>query len=143
MSTGSVNYKVGVLPISVKKEFVKMAKKGLKPELRLHFAGINFYDLCHLVTDVSDYEQLLAEDNQRRISSKGTYYKNQVSHIEYEDYDSDFDEQGIAMAELDLSGKKPYMCKSLVKPDAKAEQPTRFTYDITKNGAYIRHPSQG
>ena len=54
-------------------ECVKMAKRGLDIELRKKFQGIEFRDFYELVAKVTEYEELLKEESQRRKTSIGTY----------------------------------------------------------------------
>ena len=45
-------------------QYVKMAQKGLDIELRKKFQGIEFCDFYELTIKVSEYEELLKEENQ-------------------------------------------------------------------------------
>ncbi|CAL9020596.1 unnamed protein product [Prunus brigantina] len=55
--------------------FFQMAQTALKISLRKRFDGMLFGDLAELVNKASKYEELLREEQQKRNSSKGTYYK--------------------------------------------------------------------
>ena len=51
-----------------------MAQRGLDIELRKKFQGMGFRDFYELAAKVTEYEELLREQNQRRKTSMGTYY---------------------------------------------------------------------
>ena len=55
-------------------EYVKMAQRGLDIELRKKFQGMEFCDFYELATKVSEYEELLREENQRKKASMDTYF---------------------------------------------------------------------
>ncbi|CAL8168063.1 unnamed protein product [Prunus armeniaca] len=63
------------------RHFIQMAQTTLKISLRKRFDGMLFGDLAELADKVSKYEELLREEQQKRNSSKGTYYKTQSSSI--------------------------------------------------------------
>ena len=44
-------------------EYVKMAQRGLDIELRKKFQGMEFCDFYELAVKVSEYEELLREEN--------------------------------------------------------------------------------
>ena len=46
-------------------EYVKMAQRGLNIELRKKFQGMEFRDFYELAVKVTEYEELLKEENQR------------------------------------------------------------------------------
>ena len=50
-----------------------MAHKGLDIKLRKKFQGMEFKDFFEFVVKVTEYEQLLKEESQRRKTSMGTY----------------------------------------------------------------------
>ena len=47
---------------------------GLDIELRKKFQGMEFRDCYELVAKVTEYEDLLKEESQRRKTSMGTYF---------------------------------------------------------------------
>ena len=55
-------------------EYVKMAQRSLDIELRKKFQGMKFRDFYELDAKVSEYEELLREENQRKKASMGTYF---------------------------------------------------------------------
>ncbi|BFG35425.1 hypothetical protein CerSpe_216990 [Prunus speciosa] len=61
------------------RHFIQMAQTALKISLRKRFDGMLFGDLAKLADKASKYEELLREEQQRRNSSKGTYYKTRSS----------------------------------------------------------------
>ena len=63
------------------RHFIQMAQAALKISLRKRFDGILFGDLAELADKASKYEELLREEQQRRNSSKGTYYKTPYSSV--------------------------------------------------------------
>ena len=58
-----------------------MAQKGLYIELRKKFQGTEFCDFYELAAKVSEYEELLREENQRRKNTMGIYF-HEVSNAE-------------------------------------------------------------
>ena len=60
----------------LKSEYVKIAQRGLDIELRKKFQGMEFRVFYELDTKVTNYEELLKEENQRRKISMGTYYQD-------------------------------------------------------------------
>ncbi|XP_021819591.1 uncharacterized protein LOC110761433 [Prunus avium] len=66
------------IPIE-ERHFIQMAQAALKISLRKRFDGIFFADLAELADKASKYEDLLKEEQQKRNSSKGTYYKTPSS----------------------------------------------------------------
>ena len=54
-------------------EYVKMGQRGLDIELRKKFQGIEFRDFYELAAKVTQYEELLREENHWRKTSMGTY----------------------------------------------------------------------
>ena len=56
-----------------KTEYVKIALRGLDIKLRKMFQEMEFRDFYDLVAKVTEYEQLLREESQRRKTSMGTY----------------------------------------------------------------------
>ncbi|CAL8993528.1 unnamed protein product [Prunus brigantina] len=59
------------------RHFIQMAQTDLKISLRRRFDGMLFGDLVELADKASKYEVLLREEQQKRNSSKGTYYKTE------------------------------------------------------------------
>ncbi|CAL8159871.1 unnamed protein product [Prunus armeniaca] len=97
-----------------------MAQTALKISLRKRFDGMLFGDLTELADKESKYEELLKEEQQKRNSSKGTYYKTQFSSIHLVEVESEEDTEGseereIAVAEM-AKLKHPISCKVLTKP---------------------------
>ena len=52
---------------------MKIAHRGLDIELRKKFQGMEFREFYELAAKVTEYEELLMEENQRRNTSIGTY----------------------------------------------------------------------
>ncbi|CAL9000564.1 unnamed protein product [Prunus brigantina] len=107
-----------------------MTQAALKISLRKRFDGILFGDLAELAEKASKYEELFGEEQQRRNSSKGTYYKTPSSSIhlvevESEEEAEESEEREIAMAEM-AKLKHPISCKALTKPP-KDHKPPPFT----------------
>ncbi|CAL2255970.1 unnamed protein product [Prunus armeniaca] len=63
------------------RHFIQIAQAALKISLRKRFDGMMFGDLAELADKASKYEELLREEQQKRNSSKGTYYKSSFSSI--------------------------------------------------------------
>ncbi|CAL9016664.1 unnamed protein product [Prunus brigantina] len=63
------------------RHFIQMAQAALKISLRKRFDGMLFGDLAELADKASKYEELLREEQQKRNSSKGTYYESPSSSI--------------------------------------------------------------
>ena len=57
-----------------KTKYVKMAQRGFGIELRKKFQGMEFIDFYELHVKVTEYEELLKEESQRKKTSMGTYY---------------------------------------------------------------------
>ncbi|CAL2229811.1 unnamed protein product [Prunus armeniaca] len=57
------------------RHFIQMAQAALKISLRKRFDGMLFGDLAEPANKASKYKELLREEQQKRNSSKGTYYK--------------------------------------------------------------------
>ncbi|CAL9025003.1 unnamed protein product [Prunus brigantina] len=60
------------------RHFIQMAQAALKISLRKRFDGMLFGDLAELADKASKYKELLKEEQQKRNSSKGTYYKSPI-----------------------------------------------------------------
>ncbi|CAL8174966.1 unnamed protein product [Prunus armeniaca] len=58
-----------------------MAQTALKISMRKRFDEMLFKDLAELADKASEYEELLTEEQQKRNSSKGTYYKTPSSSV--------------------------------------------------------------
>ncbi|CAL8992807.1 unnamed protein product [Prunus brigantina] len=71
------------------RHFFQMAQTALKISLRKRFDGMLFGDLAKLADKASKYEELLREEQQRRNSSKGTYYKTPSSSIHLVEVESE------------------------------------------------------
>ncbi|CAL8155655.1 unnamed protein product [Prunus armeniaca] len=63
------------------RHFIQIAQTALKISLRKRFDEILFGDLAKLADKASKYEELLREEQQKRNSSKGTYYKTPSSSV--------------------------------------------------------------
>ena len=70
---------------------MKMAQRGLDIELRKKFQGMEFCDFYELAAKVSEYEELLREENQKRKTIMGSYFQ-EVSSAE------------VAVADLVVTG---------------------------------------
>ncbi|XP_059629769.1 uncharacterized protein LOC132272685 [Cornus florida] len=93
------------------KEYVKMAVNGLEFELHNKFESVQFHDLFDLAGRVAKYEELLCEEQDRKSSSKGTYYRDP----NYEVYTTESEgECEVNVAELNI--KKAYTYEALTKP---------------------------
>ncbi|KAL6277136.1 hypothetical protein ACE6H2_020737 [Prunus campanulata] len=106
-----------------------MAQAALKISLRKRFDGILFADLAELANEASKYEDLLKEEQHKRNSSKGTYYKTSSSSVHLVEVESEEDqgnsvEMKIAVAEM-AKPKHPISCKALIKP-SKDQKPPPF-----------------
>ena len=105
-------------------EYVKIAQRGLDIELRKKFQGMEFKDFYELAAKVTEYEELLREESQRRKTSVGTY----CQEINYEE---------IPVANLPSTGS--FVCPLLVKkaPDLWKKSQTsnaqaQYTFDVAK-----------
>ncbi|XP_016646933.1 PREDICTED: uncharacterized protein LOC107880246 [Prunus mume] len=110
--------------------FIQIAQAALKISLRKRFDGMLFEDLAELADKASKYEELLREEQQKRNSSKGKYYKSPSSSIHLVQVESEEDvecsEEGeVAVAEM-AKLKHPISCKALTKPP-KDQKPPPFT----------------
>ncbi|CAL2277707.1 unnamed protein product [Prunus armeniaca] len=118
------------------RHFIQMAQAALKISMRKRFDGILFGDLAELADKASKYEELLREEQQRRNSSKGTYYKSHSSSIHLVQIESEEEVEGseegeIAVAEM-AKLKHPISCKPLTKPP-KDQKPPPFTGGFVPN----------
>ena len=105
-------------------EYVKIAQRGLDIKLRKKFQGMEFKDFYELAAKVTEYEELLREESQRRKTSVGTY----CQEINYEE---------IPVANLPSTGA--FICPLLVKkaPDLWKKSQTsnaqaQYTFDVAK-----------
>ncbi|XP_059623179.1 uncharacterized protein LOC132266344 [Cornus florida] len=92
-------------------EYVKMAMNGLEFELRNKFEGVQFHDLFDLAGKMAKYEELLRQEQDRKNSSKGTYYRDPNYEVYTTETEWEFE---VNVAELNI--KKAYTCKALTKP---------------------------
>ncbi|CAL2270659.1 unnamed protein product [Prunus armeniaca] len=97
---------------------------------RFKYEELLFGDLAELADKASKYEELLREEQQKRNSSKGTYYKSPSSSIHLVQVESEEEaecsEEGeVAVAEM-AKLKHPITCKALTKPP-KDQKPPPFT----------------
>lgn len=104
-----------------------MAQTALKISLRKRFDGMLFGDLAELADKASKYEELLREEQQKRNSSKGTYYKTPSSsvhlvEVELEEGTESSEEREVAAAEM-AKLKHPISCKALTKPPEDQKPP--------------------
>ncbi|XP_016649672.1 PREDICTED: uncharacterized protein LOC107881103 [Prunus mume] len=118
------------------RHFIQMAQIALKISLRKRFDGMLFGDLAELADKASKYEELLKEEQQKRNSSKGIYYKTPSSSIHLVEVESEEDTEGseereIAVAEM-AKLKHPISCKALTKPP-KDQKPPPFTGGFVPN----------
>ncbi|CAL2229381.1 unnamed protein product [Prunus armeniaca] len=102
------------------RHFIQMAQTALKNSLRKRFDEMLFGDLVELANKASKYEELLREEQQRRNSSKGTYYKTLSSsmhlvEVESEEGTESSEEREVAVVEM-VKLKHPISCKALTKP---------------------------
>ncbi|CAL9017940.1 unnamed protein product [Prunus brigantina] len=118
------------------RHFIQMAQAALKISPRKRFDGIMFGDLAELADKASKYEELLREEQQKRNSSKGTYYKSpsfsiHLIEVESEEDAEDSEEREIAVAEM-AKLKHPISCKALTKPP-RDQKPPPFTGGFVPN----------
>ncbi|CAL8089387.1 unnamed protein product [Prunus armeniaca] len=78
------------IPIE-ERHFIQMAQVALKISLRKLFDGILFTYLAKLADNASKSEDLLKEEQQKRNSSKGTYYKTPSSSVHLVEVESEED----------------------------------------------------
>ncbi|CAL9017438.1 unnamed protein product, partial [Prunus brigantina] len=115
------------------RHFIQMAQAALKISLRKRFDGMLFGDLAELADKASKYEELLKEEQQKRNSSKGTYYKSPIHLVQIESEEEiEYSEEGeVAVAEM-AKLKHPISCKALTKPP-KDQKPPPFTGGFVPN----------
>ncbi|CAL9000001.1 unnamed protein product [Prunus brigantina] len=115
------------------RHFIQMAQAALKISLRKRFDGMLFGDLAELADKASKYEELLKEEQQKRNSSKGTYYKSPIHLVQIEsEEEAEYSEEGeVAVAEM-AKLKHPISCKALTKPP-KDQKPPPFTGGFVPN----------
>ncbi|CAL2270700.1 unnamed protein product [Prunus armeniaca] len=87
------------------RHFIQMAQAAFKISMRKRFDGMLFGDLA---------------EQQKRNSSKGTYYKTPYSLVHLVEVESEEDTEGseereIAVAEM-AKLKHPISCKAFTKP---------------------------
>ncbi|CAL2238065.1 unnamed protein product [Prunus armeniaca] len=112
------------------RHFIQMAQAALKISLRKRFDGMLFGDLAELADKASKYEELLKEEQQKRNSSKGTYYKSPSSSIHLVQVESkeeaECSEEGEVVVTEMAKLKHHISCKVLTKPP-KDQKPPPFT----------------
>ncbi|CAL9012423.1 unnamed protein product [Prunus brigantina] len=118
------------------RHFIQMAQTALKISLRKRFDGMLFGDLAKLADKASKYEELLREEQQKRNSSKGTYYKTpsfsmHLVEVESEEGTESSEEREVAVVEM-AKLKHPISCKALTKP-SKDQKPPPFTRGFVPN----------
>ena len=108
----------------LKTEYVKIAQRGLNIELRKKFQGMTFRDFYEFAAKVTEYEELLKEESQRRNTSMGTYCQ-EVNSKE--------------IAIVDLVSTIPFICPLLVKKalglwkkSHTSNTQVQYTFDATK-----------
>ena len=79
---------------------MKITQRGLDIELRKKFQGMELIDFYELAAKVTEYEELLREENQWRKTSMGTY----CQEVNYEE---------LVVADLLSIGS--FICPLLVK----------------------------
>ncbi|BFG30042.1 hypothetical protein CerSpe_163160 [Prunus speciosa] len=118
------------------RHFIQMAQTSLKISLRKRFDGMLFGDLAELADKASKYEELLREEQQKRNSSKGTYYKSPSSSIHLIEVESEEDTEGSEEREVTVAEmaklKHPISCKAFTKPP-KDQKPPPFTGEFVPN----------
>lgn len=90
------------------KECVSLALRGLNFNMREKFERQEFTDLFHLATRTASVERLLKENQERRTSSKGTYYKDPSLEIAVVEYDSTSESEDEEVCVAELVQGKPY-----------------------------------
>ncbi|CAL2277255.1 unnamed protein product [Prunus armeniaca] len=97
-----------------------MAQVALKIYPRKRFDGLLFGDLAELANKASKYEEMLMEEQQKRNSSKGTYYKTPSSSVHLVEVESGEDTEGLEEREIAVAEmaklKHSISCKALTKP---------------------------
>ncbi|CAL2255621.1 unnamed protein product [Prunus armeniaca] len=119
------------------RDFIQIAQTALKISLRKRFDGILFRDLVKVADKTSKYEELLREEQQKRNSSKGTYYKIPTSsvhliEVELEEGTESSKEREVAVAEM-AKLKHLISCKALTKPPKDQKPLPPFTGGFVPN----------
>ncbi|CAL8167850.1 unnamed protein product [Prunus armeniaca] len=95
-----------------------------------------FGDLAELADKAAKYEELLKEEQQKRNSSKGMYYKSPSSSIHLIEVESEEDVEGLEEREITVAEmaklKHPISCKALTKPP-RDQKPPPFTRGFAPN----------
>ncbi|CAL8084343.1 unnamed protein product [Prunus armeniaca] len=111
------------------RHFIQMAQAALKISLRKRFDGMLFGDLAELADKASKYEELLREEQQKRNSSKGSYYKSPSSSVHLVQVESEEEAKCSKKGEVAVAKmaklKHPISCKALTKPP-KDQKPPPF-----------------
>ncbi|CAL2270539.1 unnamed protein product [Prunus armeniaca] len=118
------------------RHFIQMVQIALKISLRKRFDGMLFGDLAELADKASKYKELLREEQQKRNSFNGTYYKTSSSlvhlvEVESEEGIESSEEREVAVAEM-AKLKHPISCKALTKPPKDQKLPP-FTGGFVPN----------
>ncbi|CAL8119173.1 unnamed protein product [Prunus armeniaca] len=113
--------------------FIQMGQTALTISLRKRFDGMLFGDLAD---KASKHEEVLREEQQKRNSSKGTYYKTSSSsvhlvEVESEEGTESLKEREVAVVEMEKLNH-PISCKALTKPP-KHQKPPPFTGGFVPN----------
>ncbi|CAL9011774.1 unnamed protein product [Prunus brigantina] len=129
------------------RHFIQMAQTALKISLRKRFDGMMSGDLVELADKASKYEELLREEQQKRNSSKGTYYKAPSSSVHLDEVESEegtegSEEREVAVVEM-AKLNHPISCKALTKPPPftrgfvpnKPAHNKVYSFDLTKGDA--------
>ena len=87
----------------------------------MQFIGQQFTNLFHLVDMVVRYEKVIDEENKKRQTNRGTYYKGQTqpaNFIEVEDdsQDDGMKDNGYECAIAKIINKNLFICDMLRKP---------------------------
>ncbi|CAL9001663.1 unnamed protein product [Prunus brigantina] len=99
------------------KHFIRMAQAALKISLRKRFDGILFGDAAGRQIKHPNMRNRLRKNNEKRNSSKGTYYKSPIHPVRIESKKKrEYSEEGeVAVAEM-AKLKHPISRKALTKP---------------------------
>ncbi|CAL2228277.1 unnamed protein product [Prunus armeniaca] len=130
------NLKMKCRILMEERHFIQMAQTALKISLRKRFDGMLFGDLAELANKASKYEELLREEQQKRNSSKSTYFKTSSSSVHLVEVESEkgtegSEEREVAVAEM-AKLKHPISCKALTK-QPKDQKPPPFTGGFVPN----------
>ncbi|CAL9000270.1 unnamed protein product [Prunus brigantina] len=120
---------VGALQRMIREMMEPEARRGERPTYRKPYPA--YIDQIPLPPELADkaskYEELLREEQQKRNSSKGTYYKSPIHLVQMEsEEEAEYSKEGeVAVAEM-AKLKHPISCKALTKPP-NDQKPPPFT----------------